>query len=473
LKLSWNDRAARGLVIVVLAAGAAIVAVLNAPDRPRRTDATRAEAIRGTPDELSIALTGDAALVDALPRADPGVQAVSALLAGSSVAVSNFELTALAEPPPPGGDEVRWPAAAPGAAADLRSLGINVVSLANNHVHDYGLEGMRETERLLDVAGVRHAGTGNTLAEARAAATIDTPAGRVAFISIAASHAPLARAAAARGEIGGRPGLNPLRYTRRVTIDAAAFAALRDSLVTGGLPEGASEPAEGQLKLFGTLVTRGERTTVELVEDPADVRELVEEIRRARAAAAAVVVAIHAHEPSNLVDEVPSFLRRVAHQAIDAGADLVAGHGPHRLRGVEVYKKRPILYSLGNFIFQDRAFQPGAADIFEDATHTMLAGIAEPVDDGRPVLDYADDVWWESVVVRATFRKGEFVRLELHPIDLGIRQPKETRGTPRLAPQSAAVRILERITRLSAPLGTKIHIRNGVAFITADAVEGS
>jgi Bacterial capsule synthesis protein PGA_cap len=228
-----------------------------------------------------------------------------------------------------------------------------------------------------------------------------------------------------------------------------------------GLPEGASAPAEGQLRLFGTTVTRAERTAVELVEEPADVEEILQEIRRARKASAAVVLAIHAHEPSNLVDEVPSFIRRVAHQAIDAGADLVVGHGPHRLRGIEVYNKRPILYSLGNFIFQDRAFQPGAADIFENATDTLLAGIAEPVEDSGSVLDFEDDVWWESVIARATFRQGEFVRLELHPIDLGVGQPKAARGIPRFGSPSTAARILGRLKRLSEPLGTAIQIRQG------------
>jgi Bacterial capsule synthesis protein PGA_cap len=234
-----------------------------------------------------------------------------------------------------------------------------------------------------------------------------------------------------------------------------------------GLPEGASAPAEGQLRLFGTTVTRAERTAVELVEEPADVEEILQEIRRARKASAAVVLALHAHEPSNLVDEVPSFLRRVARQAIDAGADLVVGHGPHRLRGIEVYNKRPVLYSLGNFIFQDRAFQPGAADIFENATDTLLAGIAEPVEDSGSVLDFEDDVWWESVIARATFRQGEFVRLELHPIDLGVGQPKAARGIPRFGSPSTAARILGRLKRLSEPLGTAIQIREGIGLITA------
>ena len=49
---------------------------------------------------------------------------------------------------------------------------------------------------------------------------------------------------------------------------------------------------------------------------------------------------------------------RAARAAIDAGADVVAGHGPHLTLGVEIYRGRPILYSLGNFIFQNETIDP-------------------------------------------------------------------------------------------------------------------
>jgi poly-gamma-glutamate capsule biosynthesis protein CapA/YwtB (metallophosphatase superfamily) len=465
--LSWASRSRRVVLVLVLTAGAAVAAVLNRPDRPtplHRADG--AEAPRpNDPGELIIAATGDTVLIDRLPVADPAIGHVAALLRRSSIAITNFELTALAERPRVESGEERWPTAASESPNALRVLGFNAVSLANNHVYDYGVEGMRETRRLLEQAGVIHAGTGNNLEEARAAATIETAAGPVAFISVAASHAPIARASPGRGEIVGRPGLNPLRYSRRVTVDPSAFAVLRDSFTRRGLPEGATITSEGHLNLFGTIVRRGERTAVDLVEDPADVADVTAEIARAGISAAAIVVAIHAHEPSNLVDGAPEFLMRVARKFIDAGADLVVGHGPHRLRGIEIYENRPILYSLGNFIFQDRAFHAGAADIFEDATQTMLAGIAESTDERRAVLDFDDAVWWQSVVARAVFRNGEFVRLELHPIDLGVGQPKESRGLPRLASPATAPQILERLLRLSQPLQTRIEIRDGVGVV--------
>lgn len=50
---------------------------------------------------------------------------------------------------------------------------------------------------------------------------------------------------------------------------------------------------------------------------------------------------------------------------IDAGADVVAGHGPHVLRGIEMYTGRPMFYSLANFIFENGLVELQPADSYE------------------------------------------------------------------------------------------------------------
>src|SRR5262249_10222316 len=72
------------------------------------------------------------------------------------------------------------------------------------------------------------------------------------------------------------------------------------------------------------------------------------------------VYGIHSHESApggtfhgGSSTETPDFLHEFAHAAIDEGCDMVAGHGPHFLRGIEIYNGKPIFYSLGNFIFQN------------------------------------------------------------------------------------------------------------------------
>jgi len=75
-------------------------------------------------------------------------------------------------------------------AKDMKALGVDMVSVANNHSTDFGPEGLIETRRLLDEAGIVHSGGGRTLREARAAGILQTPKGRVALVSTASTFKP-------------------------------------------------------------------------------------------------------------------------------------------------------------------------------------------------------------------------------------------------------------------------------------------
>src|SRR5690242_16794243 len=70
----------------------------------------------------------------------------------------------------------------PQKARDEKAMGIDMVALANNHTNDWGYEGLAEMERLLDAAGVTHAGAGRNLTEARKAAVLSAPQGRIAMV---------------------------------------------------------------------------------------------------------------------------------------------------------------------------------------------------------------------------------------------------------------------------------------------------
>ncbi|CAH8247897.1 CapA family protein [Paenibacillus melissococcoides] len=77
-------------------------------------------------------------------------------------------------------------------------------------------------------------------------------------------------------------------------------------------------------------------------------------------------MSIHAHQPQGRSFERPAgFVVEFARLCIDEGAHAVVGHGPHIVRGIKVYKDRPIFYSLGNFIFQNDSFLREPADFFQ------------------------------------------------------------------------------------------------------------
>lgn len=453
------------LALVVLLVAAAIGWRWNA-SRPAVPELPALPARGGGP--LTVVATGDTLLVNPFTAYQVHeISQVLPLLGTADATLTNLEVNLLEpEHVPEGttGSPARWPYATAIAAENLRRLGVNVVSLANNHSGDYGPDGVRDTRRILDRLGLHHAGSGDDLSQAREPVFVGQPPRRVAVISVSTSSAPAARATSARGEIMGRPGLNPLRYTPDVTADPITFETLRGS--PAALEAGPQTSDQNTLNLFGTTIKKGAKTIVDFSVDEGDLQQILDCIKRARAEANAVIVSLHSHEPSNASDAPARFVRRFAHAAIDAGAALVVGHGPHRLRGVEAYGNGAILYSVGNFIFQYQALDRRAADVYDAGIDLFQMAIGA-VDAGQLTLlpTFEESVWWEGIIARATFADGALTALHLQPIDLGADLPKEERGIPRLAARDRAKAIIDRLARLAAELGTRVSRTGGTATV--------
>lgn len=104
-----------------------------------------------------------------------------------------------------------------------------------------------------------------------------------------------------------------------------------------------------------------------------DVEEISCWVGEARCRADLVVVSVHSHEPGPVPEEPGEFLRAFAHRMIDDGADVVVGHGPHFLRGIELHRGKPIFYSLGNVVSQiELASRIPAEDYAQVATGRPL-----------------------------------------------------------------------------------------------------
>ncbi len=163
---------------------------------------------------------------------------------------------------------------------------ITLVNCANNHAADFGTEGILETIRMLDSAGIRHVGIGRSIAEARKPVVLTLNGIRIGFLGY-----------------GG----------------VSAFLASR------------TDP--------GTA--------------PRSKRIISADIARLRSRVNFIVVNLHWGE--ELAEEPDSAQIVLAHALVDAGADLIIGHHPHVLQGIERYHGRTIVYSLGNFIFGGNA----------------------------------------------------------------------------------------------------------------------
>lgn len=199
----------------------------------------------------------------------------------------------------------------------LTAARIDVCALANNHVLDYGYPGLEETLATLAAAGLKTAGAGRNVTEARRPAIIERPAGRVIVFSMGSATSGIPPAWAATDE---RPGIHVLEDLSDTTA--------------------------------GTIVER---------------------VRRVKRAGDVVVASIH--WGTNWGYEVPRAHARFTHRLIDGGVDLVHGHSSHHPRPLEVYRDRLVLYGCGDFI-DDYEGIPGHEPFRDDLVLMYFATVA-------------------------------------------------------------------------------------------------
>jgi poly-gamma-glutamate synthesis protein (capsule biosynthesis protein) len=360
--------------------------------------------------------------------------------------------------------------AEPALMKDLVWAGFDMVSRANNHTGDFGVLGMNLTTKYVAEAGVVQAGVGQSLAEAREAKFLETPKGRVAMISVASTFPDSSRAGRTRGDMPARPGLNPLRFTTINTVTPARLATLREiaAETTGRPPQGSGDT----LNFMGTRFVAGPTPGVRTEPLKIDMDEIAAVVRNASGLADYTMVTIHAHEGGRERTVPADFLVTFARAMIDAGADMFVGHGPHVLRGVEIYKGKPIMYSLGDFIFQNETLLRLPSENYEPYNLGPTAHVND-FNDSRYNFDKSgfpsDRMIWEAVVAMPRFRGEQLTELALHPITLGFGKARSVRGRPMFAEGELGQKILDDLVRLSAPMGTKITIRDGIGYVDLGA----
>ncbi len=213
----------------------------------------------------------------------------------------------------------------PSAASALKRAGFTALALANNHTMDLGPAGLLQTIENLDKAGVLWAGGGRNIAEAHRPAIVERDGVRLAFLSYTSSFIPGTSPAGVN-----KPGLATVSISTAYEIPGSIRYA-------PGVPP--------------RIITTADRR---------DVGQMQDDVRKAKAEADVVVVSWHwgltryanSYGMGIRIVEAPFFVLNyqedMGRAAIDAGADLVMGHHPHRLQGMELYKDKLICYSLCN-----------------------------------------------------------------------------------------------------------------------------
>jgi len=394
------------------------------------------------------------------------------LLRSADVTFGNFETMAFDLASFKGAPQAQsggtWMLAHSGVVEDVKHMGFDILSLANNHSTDWGVEGLAQTEAHLTEAGLVFAGTGKTLQAARAARYHDSAKGRVALVAAASTFSSMSRAADPLGEVPGRPGLNPIRIDPIALVTPAQLEALAQIAAMASGPAAAGKPAD-TVRLLGTRYraepTAGEQLRFSYDANQRDVEGNLLAIRQGRQNSNFAVFTLHNHEPSNESDTPADFAIELAHRAIDEGADAYVGHGPHILRGIEIYKGRPILYSLGNFAMMNNSLDAIPADMYEQYGLAPGTVTVPELLQARGERVFSDLRLYESVIAISRYEGGRVAEIRLYPIDLGVEARGADRGVPRMANPVVGRRILERLQALSRPFGTQITIEKGIGVI--------
>jgi poly-gamma-glutamate capsule biosynthesis protein CapA/YwtB (metallophosphatase superfamily) len=252
---------------------------------------------------------------------------------------------------------------------EFADLNMKLVSFANNHTGDYGWQGVVDTIEAADARKLIGCGIGHNLEEAREARFLDTPKGRVGVVALSATRSEKHAATSPRAGVPATPGLNPLRWGRSYVLPDKEFSELKQIDQILGTQASMEEVLRIEVKpdagpdqfLFGSLfegnlqIERGDNAHVRTYADEKDQAEILNHVRDSSKRSDVTIVSVHTHEGTaeNWYSPQPAhFIEEFAHNAIDAGATAVVGHGAHFLRGVEIYKGRPIFYNLGSIFFE-------------------------------------------------------------------------------------------------------------------------
>jgi poly-gamma-glutamate capsule biosynthesis protein CapA/YwtB (metallophosphatase superfamily) len=231
-------------------------------------------------------------------------------------------------------DKRGWRHPGPDGVKALTAWNVKVVGVANNVAYDRA--NILQTLKVLDANGIIHTGGGVNIAAAHKPAIVERKGVKIGF----------------------------LQYTARWYQDNEQIAT-------------DTEPGVAKISSRDGITV-----------DPADIERVRDDIRRLRSQVDIVVVSHHnrdgatatqfgtppAARPSgerrdNHISE--PYQKQFAHMALDAGADLVYGHGTHTVQGVEVYKGKPILYAIGHSAFDQPGYEKSKDGI---VVHTVIDG---------------------------------------------------------------------------------------------------
>lgn len=407
-------------------------------------------------DRFTLVVTGQSLIKhDIRGIRTPAFEQVRKLLHQADLSFTNFEGTIL-------GSHGGWPlkgsffgCSDPVVLDALQAVGFGGLSLSNNHAFDLGPSGVLSTLEEVEKRGFLHAGIGRNQAEASRASTGTIGRRRIAIVAMDGGPGPdFMYAANANGSRPERPGVNRLGLSQVIELDQAAFDQMRSvrekvgyttiDLTNDSQPDDPPfvDPHE-EIGLARAIFKRSEKCGRSVKINENDIARNLGAISAAAKDGCLVIAYLHHHHWSSNWYQVPEWVNGVARQCIDAGAAMFVSHGAPVLQPVEIYRRRPIFYSLGNFIFHVRS---------------------------ETSAWHAPEVW-ESVVALCTYgQDNTLIDIKFYPVVIGGEDGLndlllERRLVPHLATGASATRILQRFKRQSATLGAHIELVDEIGIL--------
>jgi poly-gamma-glutamate capsule biosynthesis protein CapA/YwtB (metallophosphatase superfamily) len=285
--------------------------------------------------------------------------------------------------------KVHWTHSARSRAEALRAGNFCVVGIANNVT--VGDAAIRSTLDVLDGMGIAHTGAGVDMGSARAAAIVERDGVRYGFLQRTSIFWPFHHRAVPDGPVR-MP--DSTRYTHGLFEPGSVMNFIGAPGVSTLRPRTAYEPS------YASMYEGGGDAIIHTWPDPDELQDFTDDVSALRTSVDVLVTSHHWRLTGT--DIARDYRREIAHAAIDAGADIVVGHGNHELDAIEIYRGRPILYGLGEFFFRSTAWAGDetrrglivSVDLDGGSVRhvrCLLVGRASPMDDRPLIRDASED----------------------------------------------------------------------------------
>jgi poly-gamma-glutamate synthesis protein (capsule biosynthesis protein) len=355
--------------------------------------------------EISIAVGGDIFANGRFYADDrpisPTFDDVMAITGAADVVFANYEMPLSTRGQPI--EKLANIRADPVIARDIGRLGLNVVSVANNHMMDYGPEAMSDTIACLDGQGIAHVGAGPTITQAVEPVIIDVRGRKIGFLAFTCLVAP------GTGATVASAGVAPIHVQSAYEINPYWQA---------------EEPGEPAMVTIRTFADPGEQAYAE------------ECVRAVRKEVDVLCLSLH-WGYGGLSSRIADYQRPLGHSMIDAGADIILGNHVHAVQGVEWYRGKAILYSPGTFVGRQLPPESEGGEI-TDLVRSLLADMSP--DGFLTVLELDDSGRYD---------------LRMIPTSL------DGNGLPAVAAGAVLDRIADRVIEWSGKLGTQVELVDG------------